>query len=273
MEKFYKNCKLCNSEFKLINSEYQLVQCIKCELVFCRNKFGQQDLVTLYDELYNKPNPRYSQHSIKEFKALIDGNIKIGINRKRIIDENIKKSDSVLEIGSGVGLVGYYLKHKLKVENYTGIEIDNTSVIKALSLDVNSLQGDFKIIENFDTQFDKIMMWEVLEHIQDLKYFMNLAYKVLKPTGKILISVPNFDKRKNYKDQTKIYQSGPPIHLNFFTKKSLNLVFKKHNFIVEHSSTKKLPYFELKIKYIIDCIKYLTGKYHGSTIYFIGSKP
>lgn len=274
----FKTCKVCNSTIKIINEKYNLGQCTKCELVFCLTIFSQEEFVKVYDELYNKEDSHYHYHSVVEYAMLLENKkIKVGFHRSRLLKNHVlnNKCKSVLEIGSGVGLIGsYILKHAPEI-NYLGIEIDKESFDKSQSLNLNTINDDFKAMDKIEETFDVIMLWEVLEHLQDLKSFIDLAYKRLNKGGKIILSVPNYDKIYNYKNREKdaIFQDLPPIHLNFLTEKSIVNVFQLNQFKDCTATVKKFPYVNLKtIGFYSQFIKALLNKYFGSTIYFVCRK-
>lgn len=269
MERIYNNCKVCGGEIALVNKEFNLAKCHSCQLVFSKSKFTDEEFVEKYKSLYNQGDkPQYFKHSSIEFNNLKKGTIKIGFNRKYIISKEVKKSHSVLEIGSGIGLIGCYLKQKVKLDDYLGIEIDQESHEKALSLGVHSISGDFKKMDSLSASYDVIMLWEVMEHIQDLDALFVLMKERLKNDGKILFSVPNFNKRLNYENYgDKIFQSGPPIHLNFFTKESIVNTLNRYGFEAIDIREKKLPYFNLSKTYFKSLLKVFSFRYHGSTIY------
>ena len=266
----YKKCKVCNNELIKVNTKFNLVKCNSCSLVFCETKFLYSEFVTVYNKLYNDliNSPQYATHSIKEYNNLLKGNVKIGLNRKRIIDRNIDKTGRVLEIGSGIGLIGMYLK-KYKDIDYLGIEIDETTHLKALKLGVESLNGDFSLMKNLMPGFQTIMLWEVLEHLQDLKLFLELATKNIKVGGNLIFSVPNYNKKFNFKgNNDELYQSAPPIHLNYFTKKSVKKILAMYNFEIDFLRVKRFPYLDFKNKkFYSQVFKSLFGLYHGPTIY------
>ena len=231
----YKTCKVCNSNTEIINEKYNLGQCNSCKLVFCLTIFSQDEFVKVYDELYNKANSHYKYHSVVEYNMLLENKkIKVGFYRSRLLKKHVlnKKCKSVLEIGSGVGLIGSYIRKNDDKINYLGIEIDKESFDKSQTLGLNTINDDFKVMDKIEETFDVIMLWEVLEHLQDLKSFIESAYKRLNKDGKIILSVPNYDKIHNYKNRGKdvIFQDLPPIHLNFFTQKSIVNVFQLNHF-------------------------------------------
>jgi 2-polyprenyl-3-methyl-5-hydroxy-6-metoxy-1,4-benzoquinol methylase len=186
-----------------------------------------------------------------------------------------KKCKSVLEIGSGIGLIEFYIRNKNKSIKYLGIEIDKESFQKSQTLKLNTINHDFTFIENIEESFDVIMLWEVLEHLQGLSLFLKLAYDRLNVGGKIILSTPNYNKIYNYPEREldAIFQDIPPIHLNFFTEKSTVAVFEKHQFMNVKATVKKFPYIELnKKRFYIDFLKSMFNNYNGSTIYLKATK-
>lgn len=274
----YLLCKVCESEVKLINKTFNLGQCNNCQLIFCLTIYAQNDLVHVYDVLYNTENPVYSNHSIFEYKMLLKNKkIKVGYHRTRLLNNYVLngKCESVLEIGSGIGLIGSYIRNKNKSIKYLGVEIDKESYEKSQALKLNTINNDFTVIKTVEQSFDVIMLWEVLEHLQDLKLFIELAYEKLNKNGKIILSTPNYNKIYNYPGREKddLYQDTPPIHLNFFTKENIVTIFKKNQFVDCKVKEKRFPYFDVKNKnFYLGAIKSIFNKYNGSTLYFEGTK-
>ncbi len=274
----YNTCKVCNNSIKIVNEKYNLGQCENCKLIFCLTIFTQDEFVKVYDDLYNKANTHYKYHSVVEYKMLLENKkIKVGFHRAKLLKKYVlnKQCQSVLEIGSGVGLIGSYIqKHDARIA-YLGIEIDKESYDKSQKLGLNTINDDFKAMEKIEESFDVIMLWEVLEHLQDLKVFIELAHKRLNKDGKIILSVPNYDKIYNYPNRKKddIFQDLPPIHLNFFTKENIINVFEFNHFIECKATVKKFPYINFKrMGFYSEFIKALFNKYNGSTLYFVGHK-
>lgn len=274
----YTTCKVCDSSIKLINEKYNLGQCDNCKLIFCLTIFSQDEFIKVYDDLYNKKQTHYKYHSVVQYNMLLENKkIKIGFHRAKLLKKYVlnKKCKSVLEIGSGVGLIGSYIrKHSDKI-NYLGIEIDKEAFDKSQLLKLNTINGDFNLMDKIEETFDVIMLWEVLEHLQDLDLFIKLAHKRLNHGGKIILSVPNYNKIYNYPNREKdtVFQDLPPIHVNFFTKENITNVFKLNQFKDCKATVKKFPYFNFKRKgFYPEFLKALLNKYRGSTLYFVGRK-
>jgi 2-polyprenyl-3-methyl-5-hydroxy-6-metoxy-1,4-benzoquinol methylase len=269
----YNKCKICQGEIERINEKFNLGKCSNCNFIFCMTIFSQEQFIKVYDDLYNKENSEYQRHSKTEFDQIVNEQVlKIGFNRSKLIKRNILKLNcqSVLEIGSGIGLIGAYIRSKNDNIDYIGIELDKEAFHKSQELKLNTINGDFREMDKIDRQFDVIMLWEVIEHLQDLNVFMELAYKKLNVNGRIILSTPNYNKIVNYpiRGKDQLFQDEPPVHLNFFTIASIKNVFDSFQFQNIKVKIKKYPYLELgKKRFYINCIKALFNKYEGSTIY------
>ena len=269
MEKKYSRCKYCGGKISLVNHTHSLVECEDCNLIFSSRIFEQSEFEKIYDKLYNSENPKYRQHSIKEYEEIKSGIFNVGYNRRRLINKYVKSNSSVLEVGCGIGLVGAYIQNKFPGADYTGIEIDEKISTKARAFGLNIISGDFTVMENLPVTYDIVFMWEVLEHIQDMKYCLELIQDKLKPGGLLIFSVPNYDKRLNYDNPgDTIFQDGPPVHLNFFRKETVRNIFDANEFEVVDLEKKKLPYFNIKSLSTM-FLKVLAGKYEGSTLFCV----
>ena len=269
----YNKCKICSSEIEPINPRYNLVICSKCKLVFCNEIFEEESFSRVYDKLYNQTK-QYSVH-IKESDNLISKNkYKVGRTKRKVLNQVIikEKNPKVLEIGAGVGVVANSLQRK--GIDYLGIEIDKKTVERAKKANLNIIQGDFKSLNKIEDTYDSILAFEVFEHLQDLDLLFKILKQKIKPNGLLGFTVPNYNKYLNYKNPNhKIYQSGPPIHLNFFTVESLQNIANLYGFEIVFCQEKKFPYFNWKKKETYDHIlKSLIGKYRGSTILAIFKK-
>lgn len=128
------------------------------------------------------------------------------------------KGDQILEIGCGKG---EFLKKASKL-NYDieGIDLNENTVeqLKNYSFKVYN-----QTIERFSGQavnkFDVVISFQVLEHIYNVNDFLTAALRVLKPCGKLIISVPNNDSFIKHSFPSPL--NSPPHHVGLWTKKSL----------------------------------------------------
>lgn len=155
-----------------------------------------------------------------------------------VLDKYCTKKD-VLDVGSGVGTLDFYLASKGK--NITGIEISRRAVdIANKSLGIFDFKGKAKFILGdflkikLKGKYDFVICSEVLEHLKDDKIALKMIYRLTKKGGMAMVTVPSknapliklgaieeFDKR-----------SG---HLRRYTLNSLRILLEKHNFKVIYS--------------------------------------
>ncbi|TVZ25561.1 methyltransferase family protein [Gillisia sp. Hel_I_86] len=267
-------CKLCGNKTEIINYSHSLLRCLNCKLIFSSQHFSQAQLEAIYNELYNADDPIYKRRSIFEYNLLKNGKPTISYNRKLLLAKWLKPTSQILEIGAGIGTLGMYIQKKFKNHNYTGLELDKTTASKARDLGINVLEGDFSSIKNFKKKYDLILMWEVLEHIQDLKLCLKLIYERLSSGGVLLFSVPNYKKKDNYNSNSEVlHQVGPPVHLNFFTIESLHKIIENAGFEVIKLRKKRIPYLSRNKSFFKMIPVVISLKFEGPTIFGVVRKP
>lgn len=120
--------------------------------------------------------------------------------RARIIFENLDLigEEKVLEVGCGRGFYLKTLKSVWPDLDVTGVDVNQKYLDNAREflrgLDVKLIKGDATRLPFKSQAFDRIIASEVLEHIPDDKKAISEMYRVLKPGGIAMITVPN----KNY---------------------------------------------------------------------------
>lgn len=122
--------------------------------------------------------------------------------------ETIPKQAKILEIGSGSGWVGNYLKQN-GYTNYVGMDLEPPADVvgdicewKSLGLEAQS--------------FDVIVAFEVVEHVDCFKE----CFDLLKPGGKLMLTspVPHMDWAMQMLELTGLNQkrTSPHDHLIYF---------------------------------------------------------
>ncbi len=103
-------------------------------------------------------------------------------------------SGKLLEVGCGEGRgVEILLPH---AEGYLGID-KIQEVIDMLKAKFPKVEFQQAVIPPFhgieDNSFDTVVSFQVIEHIENDKLFLEEIYRVLKPGGKAIISTPNIN--------------------------------------------------------------------------------
>ena len=272
--KLYNCCKICDAPINPLLPIKKIVECSKCKLIFFQENLSDEEVLKLYRDLYDSGNdPAYHAH-LRQQQLISRGlQPKMGYNKRVVIDKIIQSNlSSIAEIGAGVGVVGKYLtKRQFK---YTGIELDEAIAMKANEAGINIQTGSFVNLQAYPNSFDALMAFEVIEHIDNLKLCLTLVYKALSGKGKFGFTVPNFNKRKNYKNaHESLYQPNPPVHVNFFTTENIPLILKFFGFRIEFIRTRPFPDLNFKRKQTyIHVLQALRGNFEGSTIMCIAVK-
>ena len=128
----------------------------------------------------------------------------------------IKESDLVMEIGCGRGA----FSQKISTKKYVGLEFSRKAKEIAFSNGI--------IIENESIQshsvahpakYDVVCSFQVLEHISEIRSFIESSIKALKPGGLLIYSLPSADSFLSL--ITNNFYNMPPHHVSFWSDKSL----------------------------------------------------
>ncbi len=130
----------------------------------------------------------------------------------------IQNGMSVLEVGCGKCFFWQSLPTNIRTDiRYVGLELDLTAAAagKARQIDVRT-----ELIEHHArtamSQYDVVCFFQVLEHIVDLRSFLDACVRCLKPGGRLIFSVPN--ARSFLGHQPDNILNMPPHHVTWWTE-------------------------------------------------------
>jgi len=235
----------------LLNEEYQI---LKTHPQPTLDKLGSyyefEDYIshtdgkrTLFEKMY---------HFIKR-KAIRD--------KVSLINSYQPLKGKILDIGAGTG--DFLLECKNQNWDILGIEPNDKA--KGIALGKGIKFGD--TIEKLESNsFDVITMWHVLEHVPDVGHQVAELKRLLKPSGTIIIAVPNFKSydANHYKEFWAAYDV--PRHLWHFSKTAIEKLFDKQNMNLE--DIKPMWFDSFYVSLLSE--KYKTGKMNFISGFFIG---
>lgn len=136
----------------------------------------------------------------------------------------------LLDMGAQKGEFLWFMKQRgWSVE---GVELDD-SVPNPGNMPIR--YGDFLDMHFEENQFDVITYWAVLEHVYEPAQFIEKAARLLKPGGRLVAVVTNFNSI-----QSRFYQADDyPRHLTIFTKGSVQRLCTDHNLFLTRVHTKQ----------------------------------
>ncbi|MEX0997194.1 MAG: class I SAM-dependent methyltransferase [Flavobacteriaceae bacterium] len=177
---------------------------------------------------------------------------KIALKQKVSLITKINNgSGKLLDIGSGTG----DFLATAKQNKWTVFGVEPNQDAQSLS-EKKGVRVSSELKEITETDFDVITLWHVLEHVPDLEAYIQEISKKLKPTGTLIIAVPNFKSKdaKHYKQFWAAYDV--PRHLWHFSKTGIRRLFSKHHF--ELIKTKPMWFDAFYVSLLSE--KYKTGK-------------
>jgi 2-polyprenyl-3-methyl-5-hydroxy-6-metoxy-1,4-benzoquinol methylase len=224
-------CPWCGSEKAQINlwlkdefltkEDFHICECLNCGLLYTMPRPDIDKIGAYY-----KSEAYYShQENKKGFIPKVYERVKsINLKHKYRLATNGMQPGKLLDIGCGVG----DFLHTAEMHGWECIGVEPSEDAKAIAQ--KRMKGKIIVSEELegfpDGAFDVITMWHVLEHVDDLKWQIAQLQRLVKPSGRVVIAVPNYKSYDGqfYKEHWAAYDV--PRHLNHFNRITLSKIFK-----------------------------------------------
>ena len=183
-------------------------------------------------------------------------------NKVKLINAQSEKG-KLLDIGAGTG--DFLVVAKKDGWDTTGIEPSTKAKSIAINKGVN-FADNLSDLESHS--FDIITMWHVLEHVPNLDEYISELKRLLKPTGTILIAVPNFKSfDANYYGRFWAAYDVPR-HIWHFSKTAIQKLFAEKEMSLKEVLPMKFDSFYVSLL----SEKYKTGRMNLIKAFFVGLK-
>lgn len=234
--RYCRCCRNTNYKVSVKLSNFSIVKCSECGLTFVITEkssyYSEEDYFDGYDL------EGYTEY-YKDFRNSLCRNHLSAI-------EQIVPKGKILDIGCSFG---WFLKIA-KDSGWQPFGIEHSEKVAKLARDsygIDVRSGDINLVSGFDTKFQVITLWNVLEHTTEPVFLLRALYDRLSPEGLLVISVPDinglFSKTAFllYKASmgkfkfaiNELYQSNNRyMHLFHFSEDTLGLILKQANFKV-----------------------------------------
>jgi len=259
--KSFLECK----DYTVSNEVFTLLKDPSLDLLITHPQPQEADLPKYYE------SEAYISHTDAK-KSLFDKVYQLAkayaIKRKvKLLNKLVPHTDrSLLDVGCGTG--EFLLACKNSNWQITGVEPNKKARSLAQSkLDSKTLYADITQIDA-TTKYDVITLWHVLEHVPNLVAYIGFLKQHLKPSGSLLIAVPNY---KSYDAQYygKFWAAyDVPRHLWHFSQKAIKNIFLKEEMKVENIIPMKLDSFYVSLL----SEKYKNNKSNPIHAFLIGLK-
>jgi SAM-dependent methyltransferase len=125
----------------------------------------------------------------------------------------LQEGMSVLEIGCGLGGFLRTTQDRLRLR-MTGLELNSEAVQTCQKDGLNVFSEDLaEHAEANKGRYDAVCAFQVIEHVDAVKPFLNNAIKCLKPDGMLVLSVPNDD---GFVGVSFDLLNAPPHHIGLY---------------------------------------------------------
>ena len=141
-----------------------------------------------------------------------------------IIKSRFSSTDefTLLEIGCGEGFFLKAIGKEFSSAKVVGLELNETAVRKMNDEGIFAVNEDISQHALVKTaEYDFVLAFQVLEHISDVKAFLNACLMALKPGGVLFFGVPNNDSFIFRSDCYHVLNL-PPHHMGLWGNESLN---------------------------------------------------
>ncbi|WDF63482.1 class I SAM-dependent methyltransferase [Flavobacterium sp. KACC 22763] len=184
-------------------------------------------------------------------------------NKLNLINSQQPKKGKLLDIGAGTG--DFLLTAKNDGWETIGVEPSDRAKNIAKEKGISFVEETSALESN---SLDVITMWHVLEHVPNLEVQIQELKRLLKPTGTLIVAVPNYKSFDAGHYETFWAAYDVPIHFWHFSKKSIQLLFERVDMKLEKILPMKFDSFYVSLL----SEKYKTGKMNYIKAFFIGLK-
>lgn len=213
--------------------ELNFVECAECGLIFT-NPMPGMDVVSEGNKALNILHT--SRGTISQYRGGKEFSYTL---------RNFRKKGTMLDVGcaEAIFLKGVQDNSDWKAE---GVEIIKSAVDFANNqLGVFVHFGTLDTLENRDNYYDYIRMNNVIEHVQDPKSFLQKAFHLLKPGGKIYCTTPNgVQDGAVLKTANKRHKKINLLenHFYYYPPKTLRNIFESSGFKITHAYSEDISH-------------------------------
>jgi 2-polyprenyl-3-methyl-5-hydroxy-6-metoxy-1,4-benzoquinol methylase len=184
--------------------EFTLMKCKACELVYLNPRPSTEHLMDYYPSEYGcHAPPRVGLRQRLKLLALranhrqpgTKGAFKSWAGRRlkplMALEVEYVPGGRILDLGCGSGLNVWL--YQQAGWDAIGVEPADAAAAIARSMGLRAYTGTLEEVRFPPSYFDVVTMYQVLEHIANPRAVLEECHRILKPGGRLLVSVPNIE--------------------------------------------------------------------------------
>lgn len=240
----YDSCPVCGSTFKPWRSKlagghrYKMDLCYRCGYCFVNPRPSLDFLKDLYSTVGHGVG-----HSANDPPTLASI-----VEKERVFPNSTVDADQLcksilglvrpecpkrfLDVGCGYG---FFTAEAIRAGfDVQALELATTE--RRIAQELTGITPIAASFEDFDCQAGSlgvVLMSQILEHALDVNLWIDKSRLLLAPNGVLAIALPNYGSLFRKLLQERDPYVCPPMHLNFFSPRSLSELLAKHGFVVE----------------------------------------
>lgn len=166
----------------------------------------------------------------------------------------LSSESAVLDVGCSTGMFLRVLKDQ-GYKNVMGVDVSLEQVTHCR--EVNRIPAYRSLSEiPEDNRFDLVSLYAVLEHVPNPVEVFEQSVQRVKINGHLIVDVPNYRSLYRMLTGKKWLWLIPPVHLQYFTPKSIVKLASDSGMEISYSSTKSTSTYTYILAYhIFDCLK------------------
>ncbi len=236
------SCPVCDCREAVLRFEIggianKVVVCTECGLGRLHPAPTPEEIRSYYpDEYYGEPGTK--------FQPAVEYLVRwVGRRHIDALTRGLRPGARVLDVGCGRGvLLGPLADRGFEVH---GQEISAEAARGADPRARIAIAMNLKDVGYEAGYFDEVVIWHVLEHLQDPRGTIEEIHRVLAPGGRIAVSVPNFSSFQARATGAGWFHLDLPRHLYHFPLKALERLLVRVGFRVterHHFSLRQNPF-------------------------------
>jgi 2-polyprenyl-3-methyl-5-hydroxy-6-metoxy-1,4-benzoquinol methylase len=207
---------------------FNVIQCSKCNLVQIKESPSEEEL-----------KKTYSIGFFEKGKFSDDIAFQLESNRRIKLINTIPDAYKLRILDYGCA-TGDFMKNCDDIFDISGVDYSEQAIMKAKELYPHKKNKFYNLYEKslYKQKFNIVVGWDMIEHANNPKDTITDMINLIDGDGYIILSTPNFDTliAKVLKDKWAFMI--PPEHISFFSRETLEYLFKDHHYKTINWSTR-----------------------------------